>query len=204
MAPPGATSSFATAVSGSNVVGFYSTSSSSASYIYTGSGYTILSVAGGNGTAASAISGNKVAGTYNVGFTPHGFVYNGTSYTTFDFPTGSTNPNVTGVSGDNVVGSYDQGTNLIGFVYNTKNSTYTTLQGPGGSNYVVVYGVDGNTVVGRYVDSTNHSHGFEYQIAAIPEPSSLMLGTLATLAVSGCAWRNRKKRSHAAEIAAAT
>jgi hypothetical protein len=113
-ASPGQT--FATGISGSNIVGYYYDSSGTLGFLNSGSAYTELQVpypqANPGATYAQGVSGSNVVGYYyksSVGSTGmvstkiHGFLYNGSSYTTLDHPSADFTQ-AEGISGRNVVG----------------------------------------------------------------------------------------------------
>jgi hypothetical protein len=157
------TSTYCTAVSGNNVVGYYANSSNSVDFtgfLYNGSTYTTIAPAGSISSYCYGVSGNTVVGGYlDSSSVQHGLLYNGTTYTVID-PPGTTNSYCNAVSGSNVVGVYDDsGGTRHGFLYN--GSTYTTIDPPG-TNYTICNGVSGNNVVGQYRDSSSVLHGFLY------------------------------------------
>ena len=170
--PSNSNMSFATAVSGSNVVGWYSVTEQQKPYelvhgfLYNGTTFTTFDPTGSIWTFPTCVDGNNVAGYYwDSTNTTHGFLYNGTNFTTFD-PPGSADTFVSGVSGNNVVGyfydtqdDYGAGVNAHGFLYNS--GVFTTFDPPESVNTSVT-GVSGNNVVGYYVDSGNTDHGFLY------------------------------------------
>src|SRR5438874_1556862 len=81
---PGAGNSALTAISGSNVVGYYDDSSGSGAFLYNGATFTSISPPGTVQTQPLAVSGNSVAGYYYLasnGSNANGFFFNGSSYT---------------------------------------------------------------------------------------------------------------------------
>src|SRR5436190_11950514 len=81
---------YATGVSGNNVVGWYLDSSGAThGFLYNGTTYTTLNPPGAASSIALAVSGNNVVGTFTQsgGFTT-GFLFDGTNYTTIDVPGG--------------------------------------------------------------------------------------------------------------------
>ena len=162
----GAVSTFATGVSGNNVVGYYFGTDGSGPYCYlydtSSSTYTILNVPGASFAGATGVYGNTVVG--NCGDSPEvrsGFLYDASSsnYTILDAPGAVIRGTAaTGVSGNNIVGDYYSG-GWHGFLYD--GSTYTALNapepppGPGPSAVPepasVVCGLIGFGMIGRYL-----------------------------------------------------
>jgi hypothetical protein len=182
---------FATGVSGNNVVGYYADASGAHGFLYNGSSFTTLNGPDSLDTDAHAygIDGNNVVGIYRDanGFL-HGFLFNG-SYTTLNGPAigvnglPPTDTQALAVSGNNVVGVYyDPGTQ--GFLYN--GSSYTTLVVPG-AGMALPLAVSGNNVVGYYGDQQSPGpHGFLYDGSSYTtlDPPGATDGTFAT-GVSG-------------------
>ena len=157
---PGAISTQAEGISGSNIVGNYTTSSSGEyGFVYNGSTYTTLAMPGAQYTSAVGISGSNIVGNYTSSSgTTYGFVYNGSTWTTIDY-------RVTGISGSNIIGNAEGkqefgGQVSDGFLYN--GSTYTTLDDPAGIGYTNLTGIDGNNIVGWYVYQPFRTMGFLY------------------------------------------
>lgn len=71
---PGAAYPSLSGISGNNIVGYYYTGSTYQSFLYDGSGYTILGVPGEENTLAIGIDGNNIVGWYNNGSTEQGFL----------------------------------------------------------------------------------------------------------------------------------
>ncbi len=71
------------------------------------------------------------------------------------------------------------------------------IERPGaGSTNTLAIGIDGNTVVGSY-SAGSYGYGFEYTIAAVPEPSSFILLGLAAAAGICCLQLTRRKKAPA-------
>ena len=102
---PGASSTYAARISGSNIVGAYNDASGTHGFVYNGTSYTTLDVPGALGTAAYSISGSNIVGYYWDASSYHGFVYNGTSYVTLNVP-GASSTQAFGISGSNIMGYY--------------------------------------------------------------------------------------------------
>lgn len=110
----------ANGISGNNIVGFYTLSTSPYTdhgFLYNGSSYATVDVPGavGDGTRALGISGSKIVGYYQDANGHHGFIYDGSSFTTFDVP-GSLDTFATGINGNNIVGYYYNGSTMEGFL----------------------------------------------------------------------------------------
>ena len=156
--PSGTTGTQANAVSGNNVVGFYTDGGGvQHGFFFDGTNYTTLDPTGTTGTQATGVSGANVVGLYQSGGMQHGFFFDGTNYTTVD-PPGSIGTQPTGVSGNNVVGWY-QDSNLVlhGFFFDGTN--YTTVD-PTGTTRTEITGVDGTTMAGFFVSGDGAFHGF--------------------------------------------
>lgn len=163
---PGSFSTWATAISGDNIVGGYNTS------VYSGwrdtrgflyniklKTWTTLDYPGGSVTSVTGISGSNIVGTYldNSGST-HGFLYNynGESWATLDYLPGCPS----GISGNSIVGSYtDESGSNHGFLYNGESRA--TLDYPG-ARATSISGIDGGNIVGTYEDTLGVSHNFLY------------------------------------------
>jgi hypothetical protein len=162
----GYSGTFASGVSGDNVVGWYiDTNGYTHGFRYNGQTYTTLDDPNGVGaTFAQGIDGDNIVGFYSdsKGAT-HGFLYNGSGYSTLDVPAGIGATYAQGISGSNVVGWYFNNGNH-GFVYN--GHSYTTFDVPnalGGGNTFPM-GIYSNTIVGWYIDSAGENHGFATSI----------------------------------------
>ena len=85
---PGASSTYAHDISGSNIVGgYYDVQGGWHGFVYNATSYTTLDVPGApNSTAAYGISGSNIVGVYSGASGGGGFVYNATSYTTLNVP----------------------------------------------------------------------------------------------------------------------
>lgn len=174
--PPGSISTYATRISGTNIVGFYvENNGRQHGFLYDGSGYTTLDPPRSIGSDARGISGTNIVGTYYAiedGW--HGFLYDGSSYTTLD-PPGSLNSWAAEISGTSIVGYYRSGGDTHGFLYD--GSSYITIDPPG-SQATYPNGISGGIIVGTYVDNDT-SHGFLYdgaRFTTIDAPNSV-LGT---------------------------
>jgi hypothetical protein len=162
---PGST--YATGISGNNVVGsFYN--SAWYGFIYNGANgrYTTLqdptaSFSGGS-TWANGIDGNNVVGYYTLGNNnplTYGFLFNGSSYSTINDPLGAMGTIPNGISGNNIVGYYtDSNGYNHGFLFN--GNSYTSLNFPSAYD-TYAYGISGNDIVGTYTDASGN-HGFIY------------------------------------------
>jgi len=144
----GATDTWACAISGNNIVGWYDYGYGDPGhgFLYNGSSYTPLSVpgTGTEWTEAYGISGNNIVGAYWDGNHYQGFLYNGSTYATLSVP-GAVDTYACGISGNNIVGWYDSGYSYLsqGFLYN--GSSYITLSVPGAS-WTKASGISGNNI----------------------------------------------------------
>jgi hypothetical protein len=177
---PGATSTFVTGVSGSNVVG----TADGHAFLYDGSTYFRVDPPGSVHSYATGISGNNVVGRYTDGSNPgyHGFTYNGSTYTTLD-PLGSYSTLVEGVSGSTVVGEYydRRSASSHGFLYD--GSTITTFDF--GSSYTIARGASGSNIVGQYSDKSSQSQGFLYDGSTLTTIDGPFSNNTIPWAVSG-------------------
>ncbi len=155
-------SSAASGVSGSNVIGYYTDSSGFQSgFLYNGSVYTTLKDPMSYGsTTPYGISGNTIVGLYS---TPGGlgsFIYDGSKYTPLSNPSAATTL-AFGICGSNIVGTYlDAPSNTYhGFLYD--GSTWKTLDDPLGTT-TVLRGISGGDIVGYYYTDAGISHGCLY------------------------------------------
>jgi sugar lactone lactonase YvrE len=168
---------YASGISGSNFVGYYTAPNGSTfGFLYNGGAWTTLDdpLAFGD-TTPSGISGANIVGSYaNDSF--HGFLYSGGTYTTFSYFDGLYgNAHANGIDGAYVVGSFPDDSGTHGFLYN--GSTYTTLDDPNSipvynngylqtGAYTVADGISRNTIVGSYAIPSfvglGTSHGFLY------------------------------------------
>jgi PEP-CTERM motif len=193
---PGSTYTQAQAVDGHSVVGQYQDAGGLVhGFVYNISTAALTTITlGSTLTAAEAVCGNYVVGEYHSNSETYGFLYNISTSTSVTLgPPGSTFATATGVSGDEVVGTYKVGNQSQGFyVYDILTSTYTEID-PYGSTDTAVNGISGNNIVGWYFDSNGVEHGFEYTIAAVPEPSSfVLLGIVAVIGLAGHCWRRSR------------
>ena len=172
--PPGSVSSQATAVSGNNVVGYYSNGSITQGFLYNGSTYTTINYPGSvtlpnqtqiPGTTLRGVSGNNIVGIYeDAGLNFHGFLYNGSTYTAINVP-GATYTETVGVSGNNVIGNSQPGNgHYTAFVYNGGN--FTTVAVPGAFDTIATSISANGDIVGLYsltgTGGPSDIHGFLY------------------------------------------
>jgi hypothetical protein len=153
--PPNSESSSASDIDGSNIVGYYNSSSIRYGYLYNGSIYTTIFVPGATTiTELSGISGDNIVGTfYDEQY--HGFIYNGGDYTTLNYP-GAHWTFVKGIDGENIIGSYsDIHNNFYYFLYNTTTEQYVDLDLSGSPA-----GIDGDKIVGSFQDVNGYYHGY--------------------------------------------
>jgi hypothetical protein len=172
--PSGSVASQATAISGSNVVGYYSNGSTTQGFLYDGSTYTTINYPGSvtlpnqtqiPGTTLRGISGNNVVGIYeDASLNFHGFLYNSGTYTAINVP-GASYTETTGVSGNNVIGnSHPLNGHETGFIYN--GGIFTTIAVPGAFNTNATSISANGNVVGWYslsgTGGPGDIHGFLY------------------------------------------
>lgn len=156
---PGASSTQALGISGTNIVGVYVGSSGALGFYFNGSSYTTLDVPGAAETVAYGISGNNTVGQYEDSNSSnvHGFLFNGSTYASLDVP-GAIDTYANGISGNNIVGQYeDSSSNVHGFLLS--GSTYTTLDVPG-AVWTEADGISGSNIVGDYRDTNGVVYGF--------------------------------------------
>jgi hypothetical protein len=184
---PSATGTYASGISGNNIVGFYQSSSGTggwlgsgiyqggtgtSGFLYNGSSYTTLNdPLAVNGTLAYGTDGNSVVGYYNGNQAlTHGFLYNisTASYTTLNDPLGVWATVATGISGNNIVGGYYGISGQQGFLYN--GSSYITLEGSAN-------GINGNNVVGN-TQAPIGFNGNEVQVGFLYSISAASYATL--------------------------
>jgi hypothetical protein len=185
---------YATGISGNNIVGFYGAYEEWHGFLYDGSTWTTLDysyegITPPPSTCPEGISGNTIVGVYRGLDTDQAFLYSGGTWTTLVYP-GSPDPfmgsysGATDIDGGNIVGYYHTfagGTH--GFLYDGTN--WTTLPYCPGMRYTEPWGISGDTIVGYCLDATFHHHGF---ILTIPEPA-----TLSILALGGLTLLRRRQ-----------
>jgi hypothetical protein len=111
---------YASGVSGGNIVGYYlDTSSLGHGFLYDGSTFRTLDYPlGAIATVARGISGNNIVGYYfDSSYAAHAFLYNGSTYTTLDDPPGTflTDAGLA-IDGNRIVGTYYDAAGYHGFV----------------------------------------------------------------------------------------
>jgi len=179
---PGAVDTWATGISGTNIVGYgYDAGyTNPRTFLYDGTkspadptAWTTLTMTGATYTFAQGINGNNIVGNYQIGEGPgsslHGFLYNGTTWTTLDVP-GATCTSAQGINGNNIVGNYNDYFGVArGFLYDgTKSPTdptaWTTLTMPGIGN-VFPMSISGDNIVGMYPGEEGRPNcGFLYDL----------------------------------------
>ena len=163
---PGASTTYAFGIEGTNVVGYYVDSGHFRGYLYDGTTYTPIDVPGADDTVLFGIDGGNIVGSY-ADSSAHGLLYDGSSYTPIDPPGGGITI-LFDIDGSMIVGRQDGD----GFLYD--GTTFTTLDGPTGTG-VEAYGVDGSNIVGIYNDGTEHGFlydGATYTILDVPGATS--------------------------------
>jgi len=184
--PLGTEGTYATGISGTDIVGYYVDSSGNDhGFLCSGTTYTTLDYPSGSGamydvtaTYAAGISGSNIVGAYaTLNGVTHGYSYDGTNYTALNDPYATDNitaasgvSGVSGASGNVIVGNYrgsqsgGQGSDFYGFYYS--GGTYITLSVLAGINGTWATGVTANPFgtgfdsVGYYITSDNTYHGF--------------------------------------------
>jgi hypothetical protein len=150
---------YATGISGTNIVGYYDDSNGTHGYLYDGTNYTTFDVPGAVETYANGICGTNIVGYYSdTNNVTHGFLYDGSNYTTLDMP-GEQATYATGISGTNIVGYYEDASGTNGFLFDGSN--YLTLNVPGAME-TYANGICGTNIVGYYYDTNSVRHGFLY------------------------------------------
>lgn len=177
---PGAVDTWATGISGTNIVGYgYDAGHTNPrTFLYDGTkspddptAWTTLTMDGAIYTFARGISGNNIVGNYQtVSPGPYNsFFYNATtlSWSTINMP-GVKSTNAQGIDGNNIIGSYDDNSGVArGFLYDgTKSPTdptaWTTLTMPGIGN-VFPMSISGDNIVGMY-PGEGRNYGFLYDL----------------------------------------
>jgi hypothetical protein len=172
-----------------DVVGFYYDSA------FTAHGFSLINGAfktidysgagtgAGAGTFAQGINGSDlivggVIGGISGGI---GFAYNGTSFTKVTVP-GATSTFGGGINdAGSLVGYFNDSSGQHGFV--DMGGQFTTLDAPGTNLSTRASGINASgTVVGYYLDANFHAHGF-VATAAVPEPGTLTLATIAAMSL---------------------
>jgi len=148
---PGASSTAAYGISGTNISGFYE-SGYYYGFVYNGRTYTTLSVPGADDTYAEGISGNTIVGAYatsgSIGAPTQAFLYNTNSgnYTTLSIQ-GATTSFAYGVSGNSIVGGYDTSTGDYGFLATAVLPLNLMSAVGGGQFHLIVSGSTSSTIV---------------------------------------------------------
>jgi hypothetical protein len=162
-APLGVIGTFAQAICGTNIVGYYIDRSVTAhGFLYNGSTWTTLDYPPGvYQTSAQGISGTHIVGYYSqTTNTTHGFLYDGSTWTTLDAPLGVLGTFPSGIWETNIVGYYlDRSDAAHGFLYD--GSTWTTLDHPQAFG-TYAQGISGTNIVGSYFDTHGYTRGFFY------------------------------------------
>jgi hypothetical protein len=186
---PGAKYTTANSIFGNQVVGTYQNADDiNHGFLFNNDDFEAIDFPGAYSTQVTGVSGNYVLGTYAetraLSSPTHAFLYDGRHYTTLDPPAGLWDPSMggegIGISGSNIVVEYaaPNFTNWAGFLF---DGTNWTAIGPSGLS-IGLSAIDGSSVVGTYHDT--RWHGFLF---TVPEPSTLALLTVGTLAALACA-----------------
>lgn len=143
---------WASAVDGGIVLGYYATPTSPTTsvtrgFLLNGETFTTLecTLPGAVETVPIGMDGANIVGLYydQAGY-PHGFMYDGATYTALDDPVGG-GATLQGISAGRIVGS----SYARAFVYD--GATFQTLQPPqASSQHTVASGIDGSNIVGYY------------------------------------------------------
>jgi len=180
--PLGPNGSYATGISGSNIVGYHMVGTSSLQgFLYDGSTFTELGSPNGpnaQGGYVRSIDGNNIVGNYYANGTVHGWLYDGSTYKTIDDPLGKNNV-AWDIDGSKIVGQFETVTttgkgrntttvtHVHGYLSPDKGLSYNLqLDDPQGVNYTIARAISGNKIVGGYNDAAGVSHGFLYDITA--------------------------------------
>jgi hypothetical protein len=190
---------WATGISGSNIVGYFDPAEIGGvqGFLLSGTTFTILQALGSAPeTYATGISGDTIVGYYvDINNYTDGFEYQITSgdYTQpLDPPDATGNTTMLGISGSDVVGSYDS--NAAGFLYN--GADFQSLPYPPGitgTNGIAFFpqAVSGNLIVGYYASSSqNYFQGFilsgsTYVTASLDDPLGPLDGPGDLFGVAG-------------------
>jgi len=153
---PGAKTTEAYGISGSNIVGWYMDSSGVHGFLYDGTTWTTLDMPGATETIINGINGSNIVGVYRDSSGEHSFLYNGTTWVTLDYP-GALATEARRIIGSNIVGVYRDSSGEHGFLYN--GTTWVTLDYPGASN-TYANSISGSSVVGGYYENSGRGRGF--------------------------------------------
>jgi hypothetical protein len=185
---PGASNTYAQAIDGSNIAGYYTDATGYHGFVYDGTTWTTLLYPFNNyyGLVPRivGISGNKVA-IYDL-INYDGVIYNLDSQTwnTIEFPGEKDFTRVLAIDGSNIIGFHGEGMERPGYYFLYNGTSWTSFDRFISPRFGdVITDIDGDNIVGYYRDATG-VHGF---IAAIPEPA-----TLALLAFGGLLLRKKK------------
>jgi len=131
---PGAESTQAYGIDGSDLVGvFQDTSLNKHGFLYDGTTWTTLDAPGATSTAAYDIDGSNIVGAFSDASGGHGFLYDGTTWITLDAP-GAESTQAYGIDGSDIVGVFqDTSLNV------TLHPSATISSGSGGSVPVWTY-----------------------------------------------------------------
>lgn len=150
---------YATGISGSQIVGTYKDNTGggnganvSHGFTFDGSTWTTIDHPSGGVTRINGASGAIILGQYD----SHGFIYDGALWTTIDFPPVPSFTSPRDMQGNTIVGEYY---GKHGFVYD--GSSFTTFDYPAAAE-TAVNGISGSNIVGSWRDSSGVFHGFVY------------------------------------------
>ena len=187
---PGSALTYAQGISGNDVYGFYS-DGHGISYGFLFDGTTYTKMIGPPGPGNGAVTSFTTDGKTGVGYSDvvglgRNFLYDVASQGYTLIPPDNNNSRVTLMSGNIAIGPEG---------HYWDGSTWSQINLPAGDTLTYVYGIEGNNVIGIYNDAYGLQHGFEYQIDAVPEPSTICLLGFGGVVLVAVACRRRSARN---------
>lgn len=160
---PGAQKTYASGISGSNIVGWYRDARQGfRGFLFNGTNWTSIEAQDTSqviNTYVSGVYGSRVVGYYQAIGETQGFVEDGTNFKSIDYPTAVHGTAALGISGEKIVGNYlDADWNPHGFLFDGTN--FFKIDHPSGVSRTTVAGISGSKIVGNYTEANNTTHGF--------------------------------------------